>query len=156
MGREVDFASPQAALAAAHRLLALRDHGTGELRAKLLKRGFESPAVESALHTLLAQGVLDDASYARRYAESELGRGRGPLKIQAKLRGRGVSGAPSLDAGAEEASLQALLARKGIAPSALTDPQARAKIHRFLRGRGYTTAAVMRVLGRADGPPDEP
>lgn len=151
-----DSSSPQAALASAHRILALRDHGSGELKVKLLRRGFAQEAVEAALRSLLSKGFLDDQAFAKRYAESELQRGQGPVKIRAKLRARGVLEEPPLDAEVEEASLRELLRRKGVASSTLTDPKARAKIQRFLRGRGYTTAAVMRVLGRAGGPTEEP
>lgn len=145
-GREPD--TPEAAaLAAASRILSARDHGAGELRQKLLRKGHALPAVEAALAALAGRGLLDDAAAAARLLEEELARGNGPLKVRAKLRARGITAEPPRDPEAEEASLRALLRRRRVDAAALTDPAARAKISRFLRGRGYGAAAVARVLG---------
>jgi len=137
------------ARAAAERILARRDHGVAELRRKLLARGFGAPEVDEALEGLAGRGLLDDASFARRFAEEALADGRGPAWVRAKLRQRGVSGAPAVSPEDESASLAALLARRHLAPAGLTDPRERAKILRFLRGRGYSGAALARAFGDA-------
>jgi SOS response regulatory protein OraA/RecX len=53
----------------AARFLAMRQHSTGELREKLLKKGFEPEVIHKVLRYYEEQGVLDDAHYAYRLAE---------------------------------------------------------------------------------------
>lgn len=148
-GRESDHRPDRRAQAAAERLLGRRDHGTAELRRKLLSRGFPADDVEKALAGLAGRGLLDDVSFARRFAEEGLAGGHGPAWIRAKLRGRGVTAPPAVSPDEEVDSLRALLARRRIAPDALTDLRERAKILRFLRGRGYSGAALARAFGDA-------
>jgi len=139
----------RSARAAAERLLARRDHGVAELRRKLLARGFDATEVEAVLEGLAGRGLLDDASFCRRFAAEALADGRGPAWIRAKLRVRGVTAPPAVTPEDEAASLAALLARRRLEPRALTDPRERAKILRFLRGRGYSGAALARAFGDA-------
>ena len=150
--REESGGSPppdRRAQAAAERILARRDHGTAELRRKLLARGFATDEVEPVLAGLAGRGLLDDNSFARRFADEALADGRGPAWVRAKLRQRGVSVAPPIPLEDEMASLRALLARRRIEPGALTDLRERAKMLRFLRGRGYSGAALARAFGDA-------
>ncbi len=50
------------------RILAMRAHSVGELRAKLAKRKFRSETVRKIIRKYKEQGVLDDAAYARHLA----------------------------------------------------------------------------------------
>lgn len=134
--------------ACAERILAARDHGRDELRRKLEKRGFEPAEVAEVLERLAQEGYLDDVRYAREFARQTLGKGHGAAYVRAKLASRGVKAGGGIVTAAEEAaSLRAFLERRRIAPGALTDAAGRAKILRFLRGRGYSAEAVQRVLG---------
>ena len=133
----------------AERLLARRDHGTEELRRKLLRRGYSSAAVEPVLDDLVRRGVLDDTGFVREFARQSLEKGHGPSYIRAKLTSRGTRlTGPVCTPGEESASLQAFIERRRLRPGALTPAAERAKIQRFLLGRGYSAAAIRSVLGR--------
>ncbi len=132
----------------AERLIARRDHGREELRRKLLARGYSPAAVETVLTGLVRQGYLDDGKFCREFARQALEKGHGSAYIRAKLASRGARPAGPLCTLAEEsASLRGFLERRRLRPDALTPAAERAKILRFLRGRGYSTAAISAVLG---------
>ena len=57
------------ALDLAYRHLAKRDRTETELRRHLEGRGVQAPTVDAAVAELERQGYLDDARYARRFAE---------------------------------------------------------------------------------------
>jgi|WetSurMetagenome_2_1015567.scaffolds.fasta_scaffold07592_2 regulatory protein len=144
--------SPGAApRACAERILAARDHGREELRRKLAKRGFEASEVAAVLDQLAEEGYLDDVRYAREFARQTLEKGHGSAYVRAKLASRGFRTAGRLVSAEEEAaSLRAFLDRRRLRPGALTAAAERAKILRFLRGRGYSAEAIQRVLGQDD------
>jgi len=139
---------PRSVLEAARRLLSGRDHGRAELQRKLQVRGFTPSQIKGALEKLEADGLLDDAKCSSALFEAELGRGHGLAYIRAKLRQRGLPpGEEPTHREAEAESLRQFLLRKNLAPRALTEVRERAKILRFLRGRGYTPAAIACVMG---------
>lgn len=57
------------ALEVAYRFLGKRDRTVAEVRQKLEKAGFEAGPSDAAVETLLEQRYLDDARFARRFAE---------------------------------------------------------------------------------------
>ncbi len=133
---------------AALRLLALREHSRGEIRAKLVRKGFPEGEVEEALDRLERAGHLSDARFAQALIRSELARGRGPASIRYKLKRAGAAGErPEISSEEEERSLRGLLERRGIRTADLTEGKERARIWRFLRGRGFTASAITAVLG---------
>jgi regulatory protein len=133
---------------AALRLLALREHSREEIRAKLVRRGFAGPEVEEALDRLVHAGHISDSRYAQALTRGELARGKGPVAIRHKLKKAGVEGqAPVVSSEEEAESLRRLLDRRRIRPSDLTDGKERARIWRFLRGRGFTASAIAGAFG---------
>src|SRR5437763_9164330 len=64
-----DEARIQAALEVAYRQLGRRDRTVAELRWYLRRRELDPEAIEAAIGILCDQGYLDDARYARRFAE---------------------------------------------------------------------------------------
>ena len=58
----------------AARLLALREHSVGELRAKLKKKGFDDSTIGDRLKVFLQRGHLDDNRYASSLARRTLER----------------------------------------------------------------------------------
>ncbi|HUK65204.1 MAG TPA: regulatory protein RecX [Anaeromyxobacteraceae bacterium] len=163
----------ESARALALRMLARRAYGEAQMRARLRRAGFEREA-EEVLHWLVELGYLNDAAYARDRARTLVSRGLGPDEAMRRLAGDGVpaelargavrafldEGVPKLageDEGREPAELllcRAAAARKlkGRDPKTL-DLEARARLVRFLVGRGFSPEAAARA---ADLPEDAP
>jgi regulatory protein len=121
--------------------LSRKERTSAELIEWLGARGFAEAEVAEALERLAAIGELDDARYARRYAEDkrEL-RGWGPDRIREALAARGVA-APEIEAAlaADDRDDQleramALLRRRG---DDLDDEAGRARGLAYLTRRGY-------------------
>jgi len=74
--------------------LSYKERTESELRGWLAERGVEEPEIAEVLAVLAEAGAIDDASFARRYAEDkrELA-GWGPDRIRTALEGRGVGAA---------------------------------------------------------------
>ena len=133
------------------RALARRDHFSTEIRQKLLGRDHPVEEVEAAIATLIEMGYIDDKKRARRFAATHLAKGRGPSYIASRLSAMGISGeSAQVDRAEERASLLQLLSKKKIDPGSLTDLKDRAKILRFLRGRGYRPQVISSVFSGAD------
>jgi regulatory protein len=75
----------------AYRYLNRRDRTEGEVRKHLAAKGIDADAVEGAIETLREQGYVDDARYARLFAEDkrEL-EGWGTERIRGTLALRGI------------------------------------------------------------------
>ncbi|MGC8762493.1 MAG: regulatory protein RecX [Acidobacteriota bacterium] len=141
----------QGAEGAALRLLAQREHSRGELRRKLLARGYAEEETERALDRLEARGDLDEGRFVEALTRSELERGRGLLSVRAKLGRAGLpERAPAAGREEERRALLRLLESRGLSPRTLTDGKERARIWRFLRGRGFTPALLREVFGPGD------
>ena len=81
------------ALELAYRHLNRRDHTTAQLRRHLARRGVEGPVIDEAVATLVRQGALDDARYARTFAEDRRALdGWGPERIERALLAAGIDG----------------------------------------------------------------
>ncbi|MEY3212774.1 MAG: hypothetical protein RIT28_3255 [Pseudomonadota bacterium] len=124
--------------------LARRDHGQKELREKLLQRGHSVAETDEAIAALVERGWLNDARTAQNMTESlAKGRGYGPRKVmQTLVERRKLSSADAkaaltnLDEQGHDwrARADALLSRRRVKPD---DPQAWAKLARFLASRGF-------------------
>jgi regulatory protein len=81
------------ALELASRQLNRRDRTATQLRRHLASRGVEEPTIDEAIETLARQGHLDDARYARTFAEDRRALdGWGPERIERALLAAGVDG----------------------------------------------------------------
>ncbi len=142
---------PQAALAAALRLLARREHSVLELRRKLEQRGWQGGPLDEVLDSLVDQNLLSDRRFAEVYTRTRIERGYGPLRIRAELRERGIDAAlaeAALEAEAPDWSEQARdarLRRFGEAPPA--DFREKARQMRFLQRRGFDGGHIRAALG---------
>jgi len=75
------------------RVLALRGHSVAELRRKLKTKGYEEAEIEGSIARLLELNYLDDARFARGFAESSIRNGRGyGARLKLELSRRGVTG----------------------------------------------------------------
>jgi regulatory protein len=80
------------AIERAYRAIAHRERTVAELRAFLARKRTEPEVIEDAVDELTAAGVLDDARYARRFAEDKRELERwGTDRIARDLQRRGVA-----------------------------------------------------------------
>jgi regulatory protein len=155
------------AKAIALRQLASQPRTEAQLRARLARAELAAEADE-VVAWLTRLGYLDDGAYARARARALVAPGRvGPRLAERRLVVAGVergkaraavaealaeaSGRPG--SGGEAALCRALAERRaGTADLGGLDARARARLARFLLGRGFSGAAVAGVLGmREDG-----
>lgn len=142
-------------------LLDQRAHSTGELRAKLLKRGFEQALVKLVTDDLVRSGLVSDLDFARAFCDERLhgARPTGPARLKAELLRRHVPaeladeavGAALGEGGADSEFESALAAgrRKWDALQGRPGSDARKdrdKVLRFLAGRGFGAAVCWRVV----------
>ena len=130
------------ALRIAHAALGRKERTVAELRALLERRRVEPATLEAAVAELEAAGLLDDARYARRFAEDRRTLERwGSGRIARDLQRRGVSAelVEAALAGQERedelATALALLSERF--PRALGDDRGRDRAWRLLVRRGY-------------------
>jgi regulatory protein len=144
------------------RLLAARPRTRGELRDRLRGAGFDPREVEDELDRLERVGLLDDARFAREFAEREVGRRlAGSRALGRALAAKGIARplieevVGSYAEGDEERALELARSR---APrlAALGAEAAFRRLVSFLSRRGYDPAVALRAARIALGlAPDE-
>ena len=152
--------TPQAWLDRALRLLDQRAHAEAELARKLRQRGCPPPALAWVITELRRLHLLDDAAFARALASEKSNWGQG--RVVRELRKRGV--APELVAAAapdpgsdpdardaERERAHAAARRKWAALAREPDRfKARAKLFRFLAGRGFAPDCIRETVTRLE------
>jgi len=140
---------PDAAYAAALRLLARREHSAVELRRKLNQRGFGAALITPALERLQGEGYLSDERFALSLARHRTDQGYGELRIRAELAQHGVEGSAleralaELDADWVERALRQARRHFLEPPETATDT---ARMLRYLTQRGFPPGVARRVL----------
>lgn len=132
----------QRALDLAYKALNLRERTVCELRAFLEGKRVEPDAIDAAVVELEQARLLDDAAYARRFAEDKRALERwGAERIERELSRRGIAldlveaAIAQQDRDGELDSALALLAEKVREPPA--DDRARDRAWRMLVRKGY-------------------
>ena len=132
----------QRALELGYRHLGKRDRTEAEVRRHLATRDVDEASIDGALEALLRQGYVDDARYARVFAEDRRSLDAwGPERIERRLLALGVDPELVLEAlstrdgeGELEAAVALLRRRLRVMPA--TDRE-RDKALRILAGKGY-------------------
>jgi regulatory protein len=126
----------------AYRAVGARDRTVAELRTVLERKRVEPAAIEEAVAELVDAGFLDDARYARRFAEDKRTLERwGSERIARDLRRRGVGpefveeAVATQDRGAELETAMLLLEARF--PDPPRDDRARDRAWSLLVRRGY-------------------
>jgi regulatory protein len=134
--------------------LSRKERTQAELVEWLTARGFAAAEVAEAVERLIEIGELDDARFARRYAEDKRDlRGWGPGRIREALQARGLGAAeiePALGGDDRDEQLEratALLTRRG---DALADDAGRSRALAFLTRRGYDYELAYEAVRRCD------
>lgn len=132
------------------RLLARREHGTDELKRKLIKKGFEAESVERVVQKLSAKRLVSDERFVANFVHHHAKRGQGPVRIRAELRQQGISAEPIEDAlAAAEIDWAQLACEVRVRKFGSTRPGSmaeRAKQARFLQYRGFTADQIRAAL----------
>lgn len=136
----------------AYDLLARRAHSTKELRNKLYKRKYPGRDIDTVISECTRLGFLNDASFARDYAAELAAQGKGPFRIQMKLRAKGLpencidQALTQVNNNEQENAEQAL---KGKIRSLVNEPdinKRRRKACRFLAYRGFSADTISRLM----------
>ena len=164
--RELDA---KAAKLAAFDLLARKAWSARELTGRLRRRGAPDEIARAVVAELASRGYVDDASFARFWAESRArGRRVGSRRLRQELLQKGIPrdvAAAAVAAAFEEApeAERCLEAGRRRLPALLRAglPRAAPRLRDYLVRRGYPLAEVMRTVAaltgtRPDGdaPPD--
>jgi regulatory protein len=148
------MAKPDDPYELALRALSYKERTESELRAWLAEREVAESEIEEVIVLLVEAGAIDDASFARRYAEDKRAlAGWGPDRITATLQGRGVDRG-HIDAALEgedsEAQFDravALLDERGMR---CNSERERERALRLLVRRGYPLELAYEVVRAAE------
>jgi regulatory protein len=147
---EADPLDGRAARAAALDILSRRDYSSGELRGKLLGKGYDATVIAELIERLRAERLLDDARYLENFVTYHASRGQGPNRVREDLRRLGLPG-PEIDATlAAYADWLTQLKRareKKFGTSLPTNYADRQRQARFLAYRGFSGAQIRAALG---------
>jgi regulatory protein len=163
--KKVDESPRERARAMALRALAHRPRSEAEIRARLARADL-APEADDTVAWLSRLGYLDDDAFARARAQGLVTGGRaGPRLAERRLLAAGIgegaaraavrkaleAAAGGTGVNAEEAHCRALAARRTRgAELAALDDRARARLARWLLGRGFAPPVVARVVGTFD------
>lgn len=149
----------RAARSKALEYLSYKPRTAQEVHRKLIRSDFPDDIAEQAVARMQELGYVDDADYARRYAEQRFrSKGHGPRRIAYDLRRRGVARRhidAALAALREDEDLMERardLARKRWKRLAREeDPyKRRRKLSRYLQRRGYSFDVIRRITEELD------
>jgi regulatory protein len=134
---------------------ASQERCTSQVRRKLADWGAPASAITAVLDRLTAEGLIDDARFARLYARSKQNTGWGVMKIRAGMRQLALPDAlieralaEATDPDALDAKLTKALALKAKTLQALPARERAARLYRFALQRGYAPAQIHQALGQ--------
>ncbi len=121
--------------------LARREHARGELLDKLTGFGFEPDIAEAAVARLVDDGLQSDERFVEAFVRSRIGQGKGPARIRADLREKGVTSS-LIHAGLEGANqdwyaLAVDVRLKKFGSDTPANFKEKARQMRFLQSRGF-------------------
>ena len=155
LARLQELADVEGAHRAALRALARRAHARHDLRRRLLQKQHPPAAVDGALARLAAQGLLDDAAFARDYAGVKAARGRGPARLIKDLLAQGVERrvaeeavrAALADEGVDaDAAVRAVAEKRARQLAGLPAPVRKRRLVAFLARRGFQGPLVRAIV----------
>ena len=137
-------------------MLAFRARSQRELRRQLIQKGEAQEHVDAAIARLAANGLIDDAGFARQLARSRvLGPGHSRRRLQAELYRKGVDRSVADDAISEVMDDDSIdtdaiierVARRKLQSLAKLDPEVRdRRLWGFLARRGYDSDDIRRAI----------
>lgn len=136
---------------AAMNLLARREHSRQELERKLHgKLAPDAVQLGAVLDRLEQDGLLSDSRYAEAFCNARMRVGKGPVRIRAELRERGVEEhlveRALVEMGVDWIDLARDVACKRFGHAAPLDHREQAQRMRFLQYRGFTSEQIRAAL----------
>ncbi len=145
---------PVAARKKAMDLLARREHTRGELERKLKTAGFDTDVAAVVLEALDDEGLQSDARFVESFLQSRINQGKGPARIRAELREKGVSesvtDAAIESAGVDWRALAADVRQKKFGVATPADFRDKSRQMRFLQYRGFESEQIQAAVGGED------
>jgi len=136
------------------RFLAYRDRTTAQVEQFLTSRGVSSPRAKQAIRRLSELRYLDDAAFARRYAEKRLAsRPVGLERLKAELQAKGIDDrladqvAVEVFRSIDEETLAQRVVRKAERPGRRLTP---VQIGHLLHQRGFTEGTIDHIMARVE------
>jgi regulatory protein len=135
------FSDPKEARKKAMDYLARREHGRSELLEKVTRFGFDADVADDAVAQLVDDGLQSDVRFAEAFVRSRINQGKGPAKIRADLREKGVNDGVTED-GIRQAdqdwyALAVEVRLKKFGAERPADFKEKARQMRFLQSRGF-------------------
>ena len=135
------FSDPKEARKKAMDYLARREHGRSELFNKLTRFGFEADVADDAVTQLVEDGLQSDVRFVEAFVRSRINQGKGPAKVRADLRDKGVNDGVT-DDGIREAdqdwyALAIEVRLKKFGAERPAEFKEKARQMRFLQSRGF-------------------
>lgn len=150
MTEEERFSDPIEARKKAMDYLARREHGRAELIAKLGRFGFDEGTADDAVAQLVDDNLQSDSRFVEAFVASRISQGKGPLKIRADLRERGID-SNSISQGLDSADCDWFLAAADVRQKKFggghpRDFDEKARQMRFLQSRGFDTDQIQAAV----------
>ena len=134
-------------------LLSLREHGSGELRTKLFRKGYQKAAIAEVIEYLKEKNYLNDERFAELYSNELINKKRiGPAKLKEKLFQRGVMGditqsiILNYDHETQVENCRYHFEKKYKNHSTFETREQKAKAIRFLQGKGFGWDVINSVI----------
>ena len=136
-------------------------HASVNLRMKLERAGYVTPAAEAAVARLVDNRLVDDRRYAERIAQSQLNKATGAYAVRRKLRAKHLS-EEDIDAAMEgfddeqqSAACRAAAEKLWRKYAALPAREGRSKLSQALARRGFGWDAIRSAVDALSGDYDE-
>ena len=127
---------------------------SGDMKRKLMRKGFVEAAAEAATARLVEIGLLDDLRYAERLAQSQLKKPVGAYAVKRRLRARHLddeaveAAMEGFDDEQQSAACLAAAEKLSRKYSVLPRREARAKLSQALARRGFGWDAISSTLDK--------
>lgn len=121
---------------------------TGDMKRKLMRKGFVEAAADAAVEKLKEVGFLDDLRYAERMAQSQLKKPVGAYAVKRKLRAKHLTeeaveaAMEDFDEEQQSAACRAAAEKLYRKYAALPPREGRAKLSQALARRGFSWDAI--------------
>jgi len=134
-------------------LLSLREHGSGELRTKLLQKGYEKANIAEVIEYLKAKNYLNDERFAELFSQELIQRKQlGPMKVKEKLYQRGISSSViknvlmNYNREKQLENCQYHFQKKFKSNTSFRTKEEKAKAIRFLQGKGFGWDVINSII----------